>query len=1160
MRNNFFTYIGLALGLTFLTNKSFTQTQVNISSCDTVIVGNLTNYTGPNYNVTLTSAPGTKLAFSVLYYSAGTYPVNLYDGATNTAPLVSSLTSGLNNLVLTGDLTSNNITISFTTIDWTPNFDKFRILVRCITEPQNIPVFQPIKPILNGAFVSSDAADYDNDGDMDMLFGSMVYRNDTYFDSLYKFDRKAGVLDGWLNPTIAAADFDNDGLKDIFITGSTLLIGGIFAPRAAIYKNNGAAGFSLLTAQNFAGACNGACAIVDYNNDGKLDISYTGSTDISDNSVRIFKLYLNTGNMNFTDANMVLPQLNGLINAHMSWKDGEGDGDQDLLIGGATGTACVTRYYTTTGSNILTQRNIGLIETCESQITWVDVNKDGKFDIFQRGVFTSGGINTMVPQLYLNNGNNNFTITTTNLPQAFGGDNDWADYDNDGDMDIVMSGYTPTIPAANASGLFKNNGNGQFVKLSFDAKKAASTIKWHDFNNDNRTDIIIASSTDDGEGSYFMKNMGSDSFKTVSYMATANKHNTRHCVVSDLNNDNKVDILIAGNEIEDVDCTNSYASAIVWGRGMEYSGVANFTKVADVKNLNPSFVSNCPNTENYYWRWGDFDSDGLKDIYVTHEPQYSSACNRGNRMRVFKNNGNNNFSLLFNSDTEKLVPPTMGVFSPSYECFYQVTLLDVDNDGVNELFMPCDFTLLKRNGTNWSLVNDYRPLNLFTYGTSVVTGDYNNDGFLDVVVAKESLLYFLKNNKNGKLLIDSSQLGITNTTIRQIKLVDLDGDNDLDLVNGRGIMENRGGKFLAVTNNVETPTTLAVNDFNNDGYTDIVNVGPSNMNYGNTKVLYNKGGSQFFKKVDHGVIGGGVIQGYWDAFTHSFDIDNDGDNDIIYPSQLICAAGASILINERNKATGFVHVVSPNGGEVLNTNTIKVIQWFGNKLSNSVKIELSKDSGTTWQILAAAQPSTITGGTYNWNVIGSAASACFIKITDNTNLLYTDKSNQKFKIIAPIIANAGRDTSICETKAALLGAAPIAGYTYFWSSNTGGFMSSIANPTVSPTVSSVYYLTVTSGGTIAKDTVSVMVTNCRVATALVFPNPAKSVLNINVDSIFQAPNRLVLMNTMSLNVANVQLNAVNNRITLPILPAGIYFYKIITKRSEIIRFGKLIIQ
>ena len=68
--------------------------------------------------------------------------------------------------------------------------------------------------------------------------------------------------------------------------------------------------------------------------------------------------------------------------------------------------------------------------------------------------------------------------------------NAWADYDNDGDLDLFVAHYGPDF-------LYRNNGNGTFDNvaptLGLAVDRHATTSAWGDFDNDGWPDLLVAS-------------------------------------------------------------------------------------------------------------------------------------------------------------------------------------------------------------------------------------------------------------------------------------------------------------------------------------------------------------------------------------------------------------------------------------------------------------------------------------------------------------------------------------------------------------------------------------------------------------------------------------------------------------------------------------------
>jgi hypothetical protein len=122
--------------------------------------------------------------------------------------------------------------------------------------------------------------DYDGDGDLDIYFlngnylrgkepdpkiTNVLYRNDTKPRGRWRFTdvtEEAGVADSGYGQGAEAADFDNDGDQDLYVTN--------FGPNV-YFRNEGNGKFTRtsLLAHEAWGQC---CSAVDYDNDGDLDI------------------------------------------------------------------------------------------------------------------------------------------------------------------------------------------------------------------------------------------------------------------------------------------------------------------------------------------------------------------------------------------------------------------------------------------------------------------------------------------------------------------------------------------------------------------------------------------------------------------------------------------------------------------------------------------------------------------------------------------------------------------------------------------------------------------------------------------------------------------------------------------------------------------------
>ena len=199
---------------------------------------------------------------------------------------------------------------------------------------------------------------------------------------------------------------------------------------------------------SLTGVSYGSVAWGDYNNDGNQDILMTGTTNGSVTGA-VTKIYRNNGNNTFTEQSGF--SLPGLMNSSVAWGDYNNDGYLDILLTGLNiNNIAVSKIFRNNGNNSFSeQTDISLVGVRESSVAWSDFDNDGDLDIILTGTSGSGEIT----KIYRNNGNNTFAEQQgINLPGVTNGSVVCADYDKDGYTDILLTG----------SGLFKiyrNNGN-----------------------------------------------------------------------------------------------------------------------------------------------------------------------------------------------------------------------------------------------------------------------------------------------------------------------------------------------------------------------------------------------------------------------------------------------------------------------------------------------------------------------------------------------------------------------------------------------------------------------------------------------------------------------------------------------------------------------------
>ncbi len=197
--------------------------------------------------------------------------------------------------------------------------------------------------VLTGTYFSASAIfDADGDGRPDILVTGF---NTSYTPSATLYiNRGAGVfeaqtsgINGVYFSSVDAKDFDGDGSMDVLVSGMNTAYTGSLT----LYLNDGNGNFSPSN-HSLTGTYTGASSLVDYNNDGHLDVFSIGS-DPSGQNTTLF--YLNDGSGNLVEDLETAALVRGLNMSKAKWFDYNNDGLLDLLTVGYTGDDGLTALY-----------------------------------------------------------------------------------------------------------------------------------------------------------------------------------------------------------------------------------------------------------------------------------------------------------------------------------------------------------------------------------------------------------------------------------------------------------------------------------------------------------------------------------------------------------------------------------------------------------------------------------------------------------------------------------------------------------------------------------------------------------------------------------------------------------------------------------------------
>lgn len=331
---------------------------------------------------------------------------------------------------------------------------------------------------------------------------------------------------------VASADIDLDGDTDLLITGTSPIT-------TTLYLNDGLGNFTSISQPAIVNVYSGATEFADIDNDGDQDVLITGNTS---SPMATANLYLNDGNGVFTLSSA--SSIEASFGGDIDFGDIDADGDLDLVITGKNSSdELFVKLYINDGSGSFSLvSGTPFIPVWFSSVEFIDTDNDNDLDLLICGEDTSNTSNTT---LYLNNGSGTFsTASSTPFSGANFGDIAYGDTDNDGDQDILITGVNPN--GQNIAEFYLNNGS----SFSLVASTTIPGVSLHsssfaDFNNDGKLDLLHIGSASGGLIGHIYENTGSNNFILVDSTTIAGSYNGSN-VVSDLNGDNKLDIVTTG--------------------------------------------------------------------------------------------------------------------------------------------------------------------------------------------------------------------------------------------------------------------------------------------------------------------------------------------------------------------------------------------------------------------------------------------------------------------------------------------------------------------------------------------------------------------------------------------------------------------------------------
>jgi|GEM_PF-601198 len=749
----------------------------------------------------------------------------------------------------------------------------------------------------------------DKTKDQDYLFhndGNFVF-TDVSDDMLGASDREnASFIGAW-------TDFDNDGDLDIYLIRDCGFDG---SGAMDLWRNDGGTdGVTDWTFTQMASSVNGnwcqngmGVAVGDYDRNGYMDLFYTdngaapGGTDPN----RAGTVLLANSATGFTD----MTDVAGVASTNFSWGanffDFNNDGYLDIFMAAGSvndaGTNPESQLWESDGSsytytNISSTAGVNVQDRCRNSL-YADYDQDGDLDmalicygsdvrLFRND--NSNGYNWLIVDLIGTTSNRNgvgarIEVTSASGTQVHevrsgsslgGGDDIGAHFGLNTDATATSvsitwpSGTVQTLVNVSANQRLSvtetSTGTGQlFTDVSATAGVGVSHMgatdgdmpigtgaAWFDYDNDGDQDLYMTNR--EGNNWLFENNGGVFTDVAVTAGAADGTGEGAGVAAADFNNDGCVDLYLA-NTYEDAllqnNCDGTFTD-IFTGSGLEGT--------EDRRGTSAS--------------WGDYNDDGLLDLYVSHHmpaPLAVGITGDTEQDFLYHNDGDGTFT-----DVSDMLLGTDRIGRA-----FITGWTDHDRDGDLDLYMirDCPFgqnsgpmQLFRNDGgtdgtTDWTFteISDTVGADWCQNGMGLAVGDYDNNGWMDFFFtdngagtdeypdASERGGAVLLSNTAGVFTETTDAAGVANTDFSWgANFFDYDLDMDQDLYQVAGAMDplvvlentlfqnNNDGTFTDVSlssgglNDPLNSRTSAMGDYDGDGDLDMFVV-----NYGQNAKLF----------------------------------------------------------------------------------------------------------------------------------------------------------------------------------------------------------------------------------------------------------------------------------------------------------------------------------
>jgi hypothetical protein len=758
--------------------------------------------------------------------------------------------------------------------------------------------------------------DYDLDGDVDLFVGNGV----AVSNSLYQnngdgtFSKVTNALTTILGNSwgVAWGDYDNDGKPDLFVAHPRNV-------RDDLFHNEGGGQFTRVThGQIVTDPLDSVMPLWgDYDGDGFIDLFLpTGYWS----GAQYDRLYHNErdGSFRITTTNEVGDLVaNRTLCTGYGWNDYDNDGDLDLFVETSSSTSARWTNFVFRNSPNAPFERLALPAFDEAGYcqggAWGDYDNDGYLDLFMP---SWTGTNALMKNLQGAGFANVAEAAGLQLQMASSAFA-WADYDNDGWLDLFVGNFQgqPGYPGGNA--VFHNNRDGTFTRItsgSFGNEGGyVDAVACGDYDNDGFVDIYFACGDGTPQRNLFYRNNG----------------NTNHWLKVRLNSlvsnrlgiGAKVRVLaqIGGQPVWQTraitaqhswvgdngliahfglgDATNVDLIRVEWPSGnvqeLANQGLDQPLTISELSFVTPRQPSASLNGSvtltrtavsgaTYQWRFDGVDLPGQTNRSLTLTGITADMAGRYSVVVTSDSTPvTNHVYLVVDTQFERV---TTGPHVTDIGCMYNSSWGDYDNDGDPDLlsprYSPAETSRIYMNTGDGTFITATNPFPSLAGGSYGIMADFDNSGWLDLFAVHQrppSSFYYSEAGQS----LSPVALPITVSQFWNVSAADFDRDGWLDLFFTwpNRLLRNQGGRVFEPTTVAQVGDLLRFStfggacwgDYDDDGWVDVF--APQHQG-SHSYMFHNEAGR--FSQADNAVTQASAtaLAGAWG------DYDNDGRLDL----------------------------------------------------------------------------------------------------------------------------------------------------------------------------------------------------------------------------------------------------------------------------------------